>query len=321
MYNSCRSRFCPLCQTLTKERWFEQKKAEFINTDYFHAVFTMPRELAAVARQNQALIYNLLFKSVSKTLLKFGHDEHGGQLGFMSVLHTWNQKLDYHVHLHCVIPAGVWIKETQKWKRLKKKNFLFSVKALSLIFRAKFLKGLRRLRKQLAFKGSIEYLGHPLKWQDFLDQLYAKSWVVYAKKSLRGAHQVVEYLGRYTHRVAISNYRLVKLEQGQVFFKYRDRKDDNKEKTLSLPVLDFLRRFLLHILPHKFTKIRYHGFLSNRYKKKNLHKIFEQLKMTPAPAQSLSVEDFVRKIFGREIHCCPRCQNETLQKRELDRPP
>lgn len=318
MYNSCRCRFCPKCQTLTKERWLEKRKAEFIDTDYYHGVFTIPSELNALVRQNQKILYTILFKTVSVTLQKFAKTEYNGQLGFISVLHTWNQKLDYHVHLHCVIAGGVMLDEEKKWKRLKSRKFLFSVKALSQVFKSKFIAALRKESGELKFRGNLAYLEDPKAFNDFLDQLYSKDWVVYAKKSFGGAIQVVEYLGRYTHRVAISNYRILKLENDEVHFKYRDRKDDNKEKVMNLGVHEFLRRFMLHILPSKFSKIRYQGFLSNKYKKDNLSVIFKQLGMAPRVITELSLEDFVKKTTGREINQCPHCEKLGLQKLSLE---
>ncbi len=319
MYNSCRCRFCPKCQTLTKERWLEKRKSEFIDTDYYHGVFTIPSELNALARQNPEILYKILFRAVSETLQNFAKTEYNGQLGFISVLHTWNQKLDYHVHLHCVIAGGVMLYEEKKWKRLKSSKFLFSVKALSQVFKSKFIAALRKKSGELKFRGDLAFLQDAKAFNDFLDQLYSKDWVVYAKKSFGGAMQVVEYLGRYTHRVAISNYRILKLENDEVHFKYRDRKDNNQEKVLTLEVHEFLRRFMLHILPAKFSKIRYQGFLSNKYKKNNLSAIFEQLKMPTRVITELSLEDFVKKITGREINQCPHCEKLSLQKLSLEK--
>lgn len=321
MYNSCRCRFCPQCQTLTKERWLEKRKTEFINTDYYHAVFTMPSELNSIALQNQKIIYSILFNSVSKTLQEFAHSEYQGQMGFISVLHTWNQKLNYHTHLHCVIPGGVILNESKQWKRVKSKNFLFPVKALSIVFKNKFLGQLKKKFGELGFYGKVGYLQNKTSFKDYLDQLYQKDWVVYSKKSFHGAHQVIEYLGRYTHRVAISNYRILKLENDQVYFKYRDRKDDNKEKILSLDVYEFLRRFMLHILPKGFSKIRYHGFLSNRYKKENLESIFEQLNMKQIIYTELTLENFVEKLTGRKINECPHCKKKSIQRVEIKNKP
>ena len=318
MYNSCRCRFCPKCQTLTKERWLEKRKSEFIDTDYYHGVFTVPNELNALARQNQKIIYSILFKSVSETLQTFAQTEYKGQLGFISVLHTWNQKLNYHIHLHCVIAGGVILNESKKWKRLKNKSFLFPVLALSQVFKSKFISLLREKASVLEMNGNISYLQHDKSLNDFFDHLYSKDWVVYAKKSFGGAIQVVEYLGRYTHRVAISNYRILKIENDEVYFKYRDRKDNNQEKILSLDVHEFLRRFMLHVLPEKFSKIRYHGFLSNKYKRDNLASIFEQLNMSVSIVNKLSLEDFVKKITGRDINQCPHCHRINLHKLSLE---
>ncbi len=319
MYNSCRCRFCPLCQTLTKEKWLEKRKSEFINTDYYHGVFTMPSELNGLALQNQKIIYAILFKAVSETLQDFALNEYNGKLGFISILHTWNQKLNYHAHIHCVIPGGVILNGSKRWKNLRGRKFLFAVKCLSTVFKNKFISHLKKASDELVFKGEIEYLNLPANFNDFLDKLYSKEWVVYAKKSLGGATQVVEYLGRYTHRVAISNYRILKLEEEQVSFKYRDRKDENKEKVLQINVFEFLRRFMLHILPKGFSKIRYHGFLSNRYKQENLNSIFEQLNMSPAVFNELTLEEFVRRLTGKELNQCPECNKISIELVELEK--
>ena len=247
------------------------------------------------------------------SLQTFAQTEYKGQLGFISVLHTWNQKLNYHVHLHCVIAGGVILSETGRWKRLKSNKFLFPVIALSKVFKSKFISLLREQVSELVLKREISYFQNDKSFNDFLDQLYSKDWVVYAKKSFGGAMQVVEYLGRYTHRVAISNYRVLKMENNEVHFKYRDRKDNNQEKVMALDVHEFLRRFMLHVLPEKFSKIRYHGFLSNKYKKENLASIFEQLNMKVSECKKLTLEDFVKKIMGREIDQCPHCRRPGLK--------
>lgn len=192
------------------------------------------------------------------------------------------------------------------------------MKALSQVFKSKFIAALRKKSAELKLRGDLAFLQDAKAFNDFLDKLYSKDWVVYAKKSFGGAMQVVEYLGRYTHRVAISNYRILKLENNEVHFKYRDRKDNNQEKVMSLEAHEFLRRFMLHILPVKFSKIRYQGFLANKYKKDNLSAIFEQLNMAPRVITELSLEDFVKKITGREMNQCPRCEKLTLRKLSLD---
>ena len=266
MYNSCRCRMCPKCQSLKRERWVEARKKEILPCKYFHGVFTLPHSLNPIALWNKKLIYGLLFESVSETLQKFAEQELRGRLGFISVLHTWNQKVMDHIHLHCLIPAGAVHPETGKWIPCRRSEFLFPVHALSKVFRAKFLEKLAAIRGELKIPPRLGYLSDPRSFQDFLDSAWEEEFVVYTKQPFDGAAQVIEYLGRYVHRVAISNHRILKCEGDQVSFSYRDRADENKEKVETIAAVEFLRRFMLHAVPKGFQRIRYHGFLANRTK-------------------------------------------------------
>ncbi|MDA2934538.1 IS91 family transposase [Acidobacteria bacterium AH-259-D05] len=317
-YNSCRNRHCPKCQALTKARWLQARQAELLPTGYFHNVFTLPHELNPLALSNKTLIYNLLFASVSETLREFGADpRHGldGKLGFIAVLHTWDQKLLYHVHLHCVIAGGALSHDGRQWKRSHPK-FLFPVKALSRLFRGKFLAGLKKAYRsgQLVFPGVAATFAGTRAFNRLLSQLWKKEWVVYSKRPFAGPRQVLDYLGRYTHRVAISNHRIRKLQDGCVTFSYRDRQDQNRSKELKLAAEEFIRRFLLHVLPSSHVRIRHFGFLANRHKKENLarcRKLFGLPGEVPKPL-SLSVSDLMLQLTGQDVTKCPNCGTGTL---------
>lgn len=317
-YNSCRNRHCPKCQTLNKERWIENQKINLLNVKYFHMVFTLPQELNPIIYQNQKLLYNLMFKVVSETLHELGLDKKylGAKLGFTCVLHTWGQNLMYHPHIHCIIPAG-GLNSMNQWVHSKKKFFL-PVKVLSKKFRGKFLAQLKM--KQLSFRGKQFYLQDPVNFKKLLDKCYQKEWVVYCKPPFNNASSVVEYLGRYTHRVALSNNRILKLQDGQVSFKWRDYRDCKKEKVMTLSAEEFIRRFLTHILPQGFVKIRHYGFLSSRGKQANLS-LCQKLTHTKIRDKAkASTEDLLRKILGRSPSLCPCCGYDRSHHHDLSPP-
>ena len=269
-YNSCRNRHCPKCQCLEKERWLEAREKDLLPTPYFHVVFTLPEGLRPLALRNQKVIYNLLFKAVSETLTELARDSKhlGAEIGFMAILHTWSQTLILHPHLHCLVTGGGLSLNGNRWLH-SRKDFFIPVKVLSSLFRGKFLDGLRKLYEagELTFPGQIQELKESPVFKRLLTTLYHQEWVVYCKPPLKHSEKVMDYLGRYTHRVALSNDRLVKLEDNQVTFRWRDSADDNKIKLLTLGALEFIRRFLLHVLPEQFVKIRYYGILSHRSRK------------------------------------------------------
>lgn len=303
VYNSCGNRHCPKCQNLSKARWVKKRKDELLPTIYYHAVFTLPHRLNALTRANKKIIYNLLFKSVSETLLKFGQNELGGKLGFVSILHTWDQKLAPHIHLHCIIPAGA-LSADKRWIAPKRKDFLFSVKGLSVVFRAKFLDYL----KKAYTGGSINFGGGYDQFRALIESLYSKDWVVYLKEPFAGPSQAISYLGRYTHRVAISNERIKKVDDGGVTFSYRDRKDSNRIKEATLSGHEFIRRFSAHILPRYFTRIRHFGFLANRNRKKNINLVRGILGLTPqVEFRPESTKELMLRLAGVDITLCPRC--------------
>ena len=307
-YNSCRNRHCPKCQSLAKEKWIEQQKYNLLNVGYFHVVFTVPDILNNVFMFDQEQIYKLLFRCVAETLQELSSNKKylGATLGFTSILHTWGQNLCFHPHIHCIVPAG-GLTSDLKWRDSKKKFFI-PVRVLSRKFRGKFLSLLSQLN--LNFKDI----------NTIIKNCYAKEWVVYCKPPFKSSAHVIEYLGRYTHRVAISNHRILKLENGNVTFMWRDYKDSNKVKTMTITATEFIRRFLLHILPSRFMKIRHYGILGNRNKTKKLIlcKILTKTKLYPK--QNLSTAELIKKIFGRDIRICPSCNKGILVQQPLSYP-
>ncbi|WP_027630711.1 IS91 family transposase [Ruminiclostridium cellobioparum] len=310
-YNSCRNRHCPKCQTMSKERWIDARKYDLLNVKYFHIVFTIPDTLNSVVFQNQKIVYDILFKSIAETLLELSEDKKylGAKLGFTSILHTWGQNLMHHPHIHCIVPGG-GLSNIGKWIDSKKKFFI-PVKVLSRKFRGKFLYYLKQAytNSNLIFFGNQQYLVDKNTFNTFLSTLYSREWIVYCKPPFKNAAYVVEYLGRYTHRVAISNNRILKLENGIVTFKWRDYKDNNQQKLMTLPVEEFIRRFLIHILPDRFMKIRHYGILGNRKKTTKL-KLCKQLTNTPMrqkPKEKLTALQLLEKLTGKDFSICPCC--------------
>ena len=253
-YNSCRNPHCPKCQALTKARWLEARQAELLPVPYFHNVFTLPHDLNLIILCNKRIMLDILFKAVSATLKEFAQNptryKEGGKIGFTAILHTWDQKLRDHFHLHCVIPAGYLSNDGDRWIHSKKK-FLFPVKALSRVFRGKFMELLEEAFQQndLIFPGEISDIGTNAGFKKLKKQLFSKEWVVYSKQPFGGPKQVLSYLSRYTHRVAISNNRILDMGNNTITFSYRDRKNDNEKKSMALKANEFIRRFLLHSLP------------------------------------------------------------------------
>jgi len=302
-YNSCRNRHCPKCQSLAKVQWLQKQTAELLPVGYFHLVFTLPHRLNGLILAHKKILLSLLFKAVSETLLEFGRRRFGGTVGILTVLHTWDQTLKDHFHLHCLVPAGALSLDQSCWIKARR-NFLFPVKALSMVFRGKFLD----LLKQAGAKGSIEITSERLK------ALRNKSWIVYAKKPFGSSQTVLDYLGRYTHRVALSNDRILKVDSGEVILSYRDRKDGDRKKSMTLDAQEFIRRFLLHVLPDGFMRIRHFGFLANRSKKHLLPQCRKLLGLSPAlpeiPKRSAQV--LLRELTGFDLSRCPSCKLGTM---------
>jgi hypothetical protein len=267
-YNSCRNRHCPKCQSQARERWLAARHAELLPTPYAHVVFTLPHQLAPLALQNKQVMYSLLFRCSAQTLMDIAADpKHlGAEIGFFSVLHTWNQKLQHHPHVHCVVAAGGLSPNNAGWKRPRSARFFLPERVLSEVFRGKFLQALQEAYAsgELVFQGILKGLIQPKLFRSLVHQLYGLRWVAYCKPPFGGPDQVLRYLGAYTHRVAISNHRLISLDNNQVTFRWRDSAHKNKKRLLTLPVDEFLRRFLLHVLPPGFVRIRHFGFLASR---------------------------------------------------------
>lgn len=313
-YNSCRNRHCPKCQALAKAEWLEKRQTELLPVAYFHNVFTLPHELNPIILSNKTHVYDILFQSVAQTLQEFAADpKHGlgGKIGFTAILHTWDQKLLSHTHLHCVIPAGVLSFNGMAWIS-SRKNFLFSVKALSRVFRGKFISSLQKafMEDKLKFPGQIAHLAQEKSFLQSINRLWDHDWVVYSKASFHGPQKVLDYLGRYTHRVAIANHRIVKVEKGLVTFRYRDRTDQDKYKLMTIDAEEFIRRFLLHVVPTSYQRIRHFGFLANRCKKQDLARCRESLGLCPELPEvpTETTEEKMRRLTGIDISRCPRCK-------------
>jgi hypothetical protein len=283
---------------------------------YFHAVFTLPHELNALILSNKRLLLKILFDAAAQTLLMFGHNNLGGKTGFIAVLHTWDQKLNAHFHLHCLVPAGALSENNDSWINTPE-NFLFPVRALAMVFRGKYLDFLLQANadRLLIFPGQAAQFQTRTGFSDLLARLRQKRWVVYAKPPFGGPDKVLDYLGRYTHRVAISNNRILNVENAGVTFTFRDRTDDNRRKDLVLPAEEFIRRFLLHSLPAAFVRIRHFGFLANRSKKHDLPLCRQLLGVSPQPPspERKSNEELLRELTGGDISRCPRCRQGTMR--------
>jgi len=273
VYNSCRNRHCPKCQGTARKKWYEQKQKELLPVDYYHLVFTLPRELEPIALRNKRLFYGLMFKAVSQTLLEVARERKflGAQIGFTAILHTWTQTLLHHPHIHCVVPGGGLSFDNKEWISCRN-GFFLPVRVLSRLYRGKLLAYLKEAfaKGELNFCGAIEYLGEGRNFQGLLSKLYQKDWVVYSKPPFGSTEQVLKYISSYVHRIAISNNRIINIKGNTVTFRYRDSRDENKQKEMTISSQEFRRRFLLHILPSGFMKIRYYGFLSNRNRRAKL---------------------------------------------------
>jgi predicted Zn-ribbon and HTH transcriptional regulator len=313
-YNSCRNRHCPKCQSLAKLKWLDKQKSELLPTGYFHLVFTLPHELNPLILVNKKPLINILFQSVWQTLAQFAQRRLGGTLGITAVLHTWDQTLLDHFHLHCLVPAGALSFDRNRWVSARQ-DFLFPVKALSLVFRAKFLDSLKKSFNQnkLLFVGQIAPWANARSFDGLLERLRKKPWVVYAKKPFGSPAHVLDYLARYTHRVALSNHRICSVRNGEVTFAYRDRKNQDRRKSMTLNAEEFIRRFLLHVIPKGFMRVRHYGFLAN-HSKDGLSKCRQLIGLTPAPPPppKRSTEELMLALTGIDIHRCPLCQKGTL---------
>lgn len=305
-YNSCRNRHCPKCQAMARAKWLAQREAELLPVPYFHVIFTLPRQVGNLALQNAREIYRILFRAASETLLTIAADPKrlGAEIGFLVVLHTWGQNLHLHPHLHCMVTGGGICPDGLRWIGCKKPSFFLPVKVLSSRFRRLFLTYLREsFRKgRLSFHGDMTRLAHPATFEALCQQTRRIPWVVFVKPPFGGPEQVLKYLARYIHRVAISNRRLLSMEDGHVHFEYKDYADRNQTKVMTLTAAEFIRRFLLHILPSGFVRIRQFGFLANRARAKKLA-LCRTLLSAPAPHKATK-----EKLGEHERKLCPACK-------------
>ena len=328
-YNSCRDRHCPKCQAAQREKWIETRLQRVLPVPHFHVVFTLPQELNPWVRAHPRVLYNLLFEAASATLLTLASDPRrlGAQLGFTAVLHTWSQTLAFHPHLHCVVTAGGLSPDAQRWIATKQ-NHLLPVKVMGKLFRGKFLHGLQQLYESgelLAGDDHTHDVPGPTAFDTLRDRLYRKSWVVYAKPPFGGVEQVFRYLGRYSHRVAIANRRLLAMDAHHVRFRYKDYADAHRWKVMQLPAEEFIRRFLLHVLPHRFVRIRHYGLMAARHVDDRLARarsLLETGTATPNPPEASSSPPTQHEPpsgpapAAQEPKRCPHCQ-QPLSRYEL----
>jgi hypothetical protein len=303
-YYSCRNRHCPKCQHMPRERWLEKRKDEILPVNYFHVVFTLPHELNGAVLNNKKVMLNCLFAAASQTLLRFGHNELGGTMGFLAFLHTWDQKLNAHFHLHCLVPGGavangLWVSCRHR--------YLFNQRALSQLFRAKFM---QLVSQACADKALVFDIGW---YRKLKRRLFAKNWVVSVREPVKRAEYVLEYLARYTHRVAIANSRIKSLNNGMVTFRAKNRKQERTE-SVTISAVEFIRRFLLHSLPKGFVRIRHYGFLANRDRRKNLSAIRQMFAMAPPEQkEAISCEQLIQQLTGIDITACPCCSKGKMR--------
>lgn len=308
---SCRNRCCPNCQAVKKEIWVDKRRAEVIDSPYFHVVFTLPHELNPLLYANQALLYGFFHRCCADTLLEFSADNKhlGATPGIIQVLHTWDQELNYHVHMHCIVSGGGLTPDHKI--RTVRKNFLVRVEALRDKFKGKFLAGLQSFFRdgKLLFPASCEKLRNSYHWAEFRDSLYHKDWCPYIKETFNGFGNAIEYLGRYTHKVAISNSRILSVSETHVIFSARGRALGEPRREVTLENTEFIRRFLMHVLPEGFQKIRYYGFLNNRWKSKNLRLIFtlQGHQRFQRRYTGLSMAELLKAAWNVDIRVCPAC--------------
>ena len=313
-FNSCRNRHCPKCQSLVRAQWLEDRQADLIPVEYFHVVFTLPEAVAAIAYQNKAVVYGLLFRATAETLRTIAADpKHlGAEIGFIAILHTWGQNLLHHPHLHCLVPGGGVSADGERWISCLP-GFFLPVRVLSRLFRRLFLEQLQRAfdAGDLHFYHALEELQAPAAFARYLAPVRKTEWVVYAKPPFGGPQQVLEYLGRYTHRVAISNNRLINFADDRVCFRWKDYRHESHPKVMQLAADEFIRRFLLHVLPSSFQRIRHYGFLANRYRAVKLERCRELLAepapIIPVPDAPLDYRDRYQLLTGKSLRDCPKC--------------
>jgi hypothetical protein len=322
-YNSCGNRHCTKCQSLARARWLDDRRSELLPVEYFHVVFTVPDQIAQLALQNKPVVYNILFRAASETLRRIAADPRhlGAEIGFLAVLHTWGQNLHHHPHLHCVVPGGGLSDDDRCWVACPKR-FLLPVKVLSRLFRRLFCDYLQEAfqSQKLKFHGRLSDLSDPQAFARWLQPLRQIKWNVYSKPPFGGPPQVLEYLGRYTHGVAISNNRILAIADGQVTFQWKDYKDGGTSKTMTLTADEFIRRFLLHVLPDRFVRIRHFGFLANRHRHKKLDLCRTLLNVTAAtylPTLPVDYKTCYQLLTGQSLDRCPLCHQGRMLRVEI----
>lgn len=315
-YNSCRSRCCPSCQSLARAEWLENRRAELLDTEYFHVVFTVPQEIAGIAYQNKAEVYDILFRAAAETLRTIAADPAhlGAEIGFFGVLHTWGSNMLFHPHIHFVVPGGGISLDGERWVSCRS-GFFLPVRVLSSLFRRLFLQYLENayMAGRLKFCTSLLHLNEHAAFLRYLAPVRAAKWIVYAKQPFAGPEQVLDYVGRYTHRIAISNNRLLSIDNGKVRFRWKDYRNDNRLGTMTVTTEEFIRRFLLHVLPEGFQRIRYYGFLCNRYREQKLARCRELLGMVAQPpsldTQTDDQHEQCEAAMEHSIQECPACHH------------
>lgn len=318
-YNSCRNRHCPKCQFTAKVKWIEKRTEDLLECPYFHVVFTVPSELNPLILRNKKVSYDILFKAASQTLKEVAENPRhlGAEIGCIGVLHTWGQNLLDHPHIHFIVPGGGLNREKTAWMHCKK-NYFLPVKVLSLVFRGKVLEFFEKAFNQgdLQFMGAIEHLNSRAHFKPLLISCAQKEWVVYAKEPFAGPAQVIAYLGQYTHRIAITNYRLVKIDGDEVHFKVRDRENPAEKKVMVLPAREFMRRFLLHVLPRGYVRIRHFGLLGSRLKKLKIAIVRQIQGVVTKVKERLieSAEQILKRVTGIDPDLCPICKTGALKK-------
>jgi hypothetical protein len=309
-YNSCRNRHCPKCQAQARERWLVARERDLLDVPYVHVVFTLPHGLLPLAYRNSGRLYTWLLQMSAATLREVAADPRhlGAEIGVLSILHTWGQTRVRHPHVHCVVPAGGFSPDHQRWIHSKHAGFFLPVKVLSRVFRGKFVEALRRAytREELDLSGGTEHLRAPTQWHAFVDALFATDWVVYAKPAFGGASAVLRYLGRYTHRVAISNHRLLAFDGEHVTFQWKDYAHGDQRRTMTLATLEFLRRFVQHLLPRGFVRIRQSGFLANTCRAARVV-LARTLLTTTSPAALSTDATATSGTSAPATWACPRC--------------
>ena len=319
-YNSCRNRHCPCCQSLKKEKWIDAQKADVIDAPYFHAVFTVPEELNPLIYANKRTLYNLLYSASAETLMDLARDKKylGADIGFISILHTWGSNLSFHPHIHAIVLGG-GLSTAGRFLTANKK-FLFPIQVVSKLFRGKYLDGLKKLflKQALTFPGDLSILEYSSEFNRLLTKLYSKEWIPYLKEPFKCADEVIEYLGRYTHQIAISNSRILEVGEKSVTFRVKDYKSGTR-KSLILENEEFIRRFLMHVLPKGFVKIRHYGLLSNRTKRKKLTliRLLIKGKVFKPILKDLTGVEILKQLYEIAPAVCRHCGSSNIQRKSL----